>query len=215
MTTIRRFSALDLFSFNNINLDVFTENYTISFYLQYLAKWPGMFHMALAPAGSFLTTRPNPVESSNSSGSSSSKKGCLISRPATGMTRSARTMGYMMGKVEGIGRDWHGHVTAVTVAPEYRRLGLARRLMALLEDATDRVYSGYFVDLFVRKSNHLAVNMYKRLGYVVYRRVIGYYSSDGDDPEDAYDMRKAMSRDTHKLSMIPLKHPVRPEDVWN
>ncbi|RKP37834.1 catalytic subunit of N-acetyltransferase [Dimargaris cristalligena] len=177
MTTIRRFSALDLFSFNNINLDVFTENYTISFYLQYLAKWPGI--------------------------------------PATGMTRSARTMGYMMGKVEGIGRDWHGHVTAVTVAPEYRRLGLARRLMALLEDATDRVYSGYFVDLFVRKSNHLAVNMYKRLGYVVYRRVIGYYSSDGDDPEDAYDMRKAMSRDTHKLSMIPLKHPVRPEDVWN
>lgn len=27
-----------------------------------------------------------------------------------------------MGKAEGKGELWHGHVTAVTVAPEYRRL---------------------------------------------------------------------------------------------
>lgn len=29
----------------------------------------------------------------------------------------------VMGKAEGKGELWHGHVTAVTVAPEYRRLG--------------------------------------------------------------------------------------------
>lgn len=29
-------------------------------------------------------------------------------------------MGYIMGKSEGEGEKWHGHVTAVTVAPEYR-----------------------------------------------------------------------------------------------
>lgn len=28
-----------------------------------------------------------------------------------------------MGKAEGKAELWHGHVTAVTVAPEYRRLG--------------------------------------------------------------------------------------------
>jgi ribosomal protein S18 acetylase RimI-like enzyme len=35
-------------------------------------------------------------------------------------------MGYMLGKAEGEGKLWHGHVSAVTVAPQYRRLGLAK-----------------------------------------------------------------------------------------
>jgi len=46
----------------------------------------------------------------------------------------------VLGKVEGEGKLWHGHVTAVTVAPEYRRLGLARNLMKLLEDISEKVY---------------------------------------------------------------------------
>ena len=42
----------------------------------------------------------------------------------------------------------------------------------------------YFVDLFVRMSNNVAVDMYQQLGYVIYRRVLEYYSGDPD--EDAY-----------------------------
>ena len=42
----------------------------------------------------------------------------------------------------------------------------------------------FFVDLFVRVSNEIAVNMYENLGYVVYRRVLEYYSGDPD--EDAF-----------------------------
>ena len=44
----------------------------------------------------------------------------------------------------------------------------------------------------VRESNGLAIGMYKKLGYSIYRQVIGYYSGE----EDAFDMRKALSRDT-------------------
>lgn len=44
----------------------------------------------------------------------------------------------------------------------------------------------YFVDLFVRVSNKVAVDMYRRLGYSVYRRVLEYYSGDVD--EDAFGM---------------------------
>ena len=56
--------------------------------------------------------------------------------------------------------------------------------------------------------------MYKQLGYSVYRTVLEYYSaSNGEPDEDAYDMRKALSRDTEKKSIIPLPHPVRPEDI--
>lgn len=45
----------------------------------------------------------------------------------------------VMGKVEGQGESWHGHVTAVTVSPEYRRQQLAKKLMNLLEDVSDKM----------------------------------------------------------------------------
>ncbi|WRX10242.1 GNAT domain - like 4 [Theobroma cacao] len=73
-----------------------------------------------------------------------------------------RIMGYIMGKVEGQGESWHGHVTAVTVAPEYRRQQLAKKLMNLLEDISDKIDKAYFVDLFVRASNTPAIKMYEK-----------------------------------------------------
>lgn len=36
------------------------------------------------------------------------------------------------------------------------------------------------MDLFVRASNVVAIAMYHRLGYVIYRRVLGYYSGEED-----------------------------------
>uniref|UniRef100_T1J415 N-alpha-acetyltransferase 20 n=1 Tax=Strigamia maritima TaxID=126957 RepID=T1J415_STRMM len=119
-------------------------------------------------------------------------------------------MGYIMGKAEGHAENWHGHVTALTVAPEYRRLGLAAKLMSGLEEISEKKHS-FFVDLFVRVSNKVAIEMYKQLNYIVYRRVLEYYSGDPD--EDAFDMRKALSRDVEMKSIIPLQHPVRPEDI--
>ena len=44
----------------------------------------------------------------------------------------------VMGKAEGTGKNWHGHVTAITVAPEYRRLGLADGMMNLLEEVSEK-----------------------------------------------------------------------------
>lgn len=90
-----------------------------------------------------------------------------------------------MGKTEGRGLDWHGHVTAITVAPEFRRLGLANGMMALLENVCEKRHDAYFVDLFVRASNDLAIGLYKALGYSVYRRVLEYYGSGRGGGEDA------------------------------
>ena len=71
-----------------------------------------------------------------------------------------------------------------------------------LEEISEQIHDGYFVDLFVRTSNTVAINMYKKFGYSRYRQVVGYFS--GPNSEDAYDMRKALPRDTHKQSIIPL-----------
>lgn len=133
-------------------------------------------------------------------------------------------MGYVLGKAEGSHLDWHGHVTAITVAPEYRRLSLARNMMNLLERISDEVYKGFFVDLFVRCSNLVAIKMYEGMDYSVYRRIREYYggSVGGKDDEDAFgecpfhsfysrinfscllctlDMRKPLSRDPGRRSV--------------
>ena len=52
----------------------------------------------------------------------------------------------------------------------------------------------------MREHNEAAVEMYKKMGYSIYRRVVEYYSDSpweetGKGPEDAFDMRKPMSRD--------------------
>ncbi|KAH6573714.1 hypothetical protein BASA60_005896 [Batrachochytrium salamandrivorans] len=162
MTTIRRFVADDLFRFNNINLDPLTETYNLSFYLGYLAQWPGL---------------------------------CM-----TAVNGNGTLMSYILGKAEGHGNLWHGHVTALTVAPIFRRLGLANTLMSILEEVSEKVYDTYFIDLFVRSSNAVAIGMYESFGYTTYRRVLGYYT--GSDPEDALDMRKALPRDMYKIALF-------------
>jgi N-terminal acetyltransferase B complex catalytic subunit len=97
----------------------------------------------------------------------------------------------VLGKAEGAQTEWHGHITAVSVAPEYRRLSLARNMCQRLEFASDEIYKGYFVDLYVRCNNALAIKMYEGMGYSVYRRVREYYGNlgvgkDGRDEEDAF-----------------------------
>jgi N-terminal acetyltransferase B complex catalytic subunit len=79
----------------------------------------------------------------------------------------------------------------------------------------DRRYDGYFVDLYVRKSNLVGVQMYEKMGYVIYRTVLGYYAGgDGEEQEDARDMRKSLKRDPKKLSMQPYPGgTIRPHEL--
>ncbi|KAL8944187.1 MAG: hypothetical protein Q9216_000611 [Gyalolechia sp. 2 TL-2023] len=191
MTTIRSCSPADISKLNLCNLDPLTENYARKFYFDYLAKWPSMFIVA------------------------ENQKGQIVA--------------YVMGKVEEdpdyikIMGDkylpWHGHVTALTVAPQYRQMGLAKQLTAQLDGACEQE-NAWFMDLFVRVSNKTAISMYKRMGYSVFRRVVGYYS---DDPtgkgtsEDAFDMRKSLSRDKKKTYIRENgeSYRINPEDIYH
>ena len=133
---------------------------------------------------------------------------------ATSFDSQGVIQGYVIGKVEGVKgddniKDWHGHVSAVTVAPQFRRQGLARVLMDYLEEVTTKTHDAYFVDLFVRPSNKIAVNMYKQLGYIVFRTVEQYYTGE----EDAYDMRKAMPKDVNKETLKAKKERIKPNEL--
>lgn len=95
-------------------------------------------------------------------------------------------LGYIIGKVEGEGQDWHGHVTALSVSPEARNCGLAGRLLGRLERVCRDTFKCLFMDLYARVSNTQAVSFYSKWGYRVYRTEKGYYSG----VEDGVDMRK-------------------------
>ncbi|KAI4139329.1 MAG: hypothetical protein L6R39_006347 [Caloplaca ligustica] len=186
MTTIRPCSPADISKLNLCNLDPLTENYARKFYFDYLATWPTMFIVA------------------------ENQRGHIVA--------------YVMGKVEEdpdymkIMGDkylpWHGHVTALTVAPQYRQMGLAKQLTAQLDRACEQE-NAWFMDLFVRVSNTTAINMYKKMG-----RVVGYYSDDpagGGTSEDAFDMRKSLPRDKHKryIRENGENHRINPEDIYH
>lgn len=44
----------------------------------------------------------------------------------------------VMGKAEGLNENWHGHVTCLTVCDQYRRQGLAAKLMNDLEATSEQ-----------------------------------------------------------------------------
>lgn len=106
--------------------------------------------------------------------------------------------GYLMGKVEGSGTLFHAHITAVTVDFKYRRIALASYLCEIFK-IISHLQKVYFIDLFVKVNNELGKRLYEKLGYSVFRRVVGYYGSSSistsnmknslNDNDDAFDMR--------------------------
>ena len=117
---------------------------------------------------------------------------------------------------------WHGHITILTVSPTHRRHGYAKLLTTALEKACN-ASSAWFVDLYVRESNKAAIDMYRKMGYSVYRRVVRYYSDDLDGRseeegggEDAFDMRKPLDRDRERRHVRENGEDFRvnPEDVY-
>ncbi|KAL7673452.1 hypothetical protein ACOME3_008308 [Neoechinorhynchus agilis] len=115
---------------------------------------------------------------------------------------TGRLAGYVMAKIEGFGEDLHGHISALSIAPEFRRMGLSTILMQKI-DETCESKKCYFIDLFVRAKNQPAIELYKKLGYIEYRRVLKYYTSEnGNDDCTAVDMRKVLSTDSDKKSIV-------------
>jgi [ribosomal protein S18]-alanine N-acetyltransferase len=78
------------------------------------------------------------------------------------------------------------HVMNIAVAPEFRRQGIARRLMERLFEVTARdARRGYTLE--VRVSNEAAIRLYEELGFRARGIRRGYYT---DNREDALIMWK-------------------------
>ncbi|KAJ3837234.1 acyl-CoA N-acyltransferase [Lentinula raphanica] len=101
-----------------------------------------------------------------------------------------RIVGYVLAKIEEESEDKpleiHGHINSISVLRGYRRLGLAKKLMLLSQEAMASVYKARYVSLHVRETNKAAIGLYRdTLGFEVADVEKGYYA----DGEDAYMMR--------------------------
>lgn len=112
--------------------------------------------------------------------------------------------------------EWHTHISAVTIDYRYRRLGLASDICLFLENIVNKDPDNtLFIDLFVRVQNLLAIQLYEKLGYSVYRRVVGYYGktlpedrNQIDDEIDGFDMRKKLPADKEGKTVRENGHKV-------
>nr|XP_016998541.2 N-alpha-acetyltransferase 20 [Drosophila takahashii] len=167
MTTPRVFVIEDMFKFNNIVLDPLVEVYSLPFVLPKIFEHPELVLAEESPDGHLV--------------------GFIL---GTRIQDSNEQIGD--------GKDLvgsHGHISALAVAHDYRKLGLATRLMTTLRDMMDR-QRDWYVDLFVRQKNKNAIRLYESLGYVKYRWMPQFYAND-----HGYDMRLPLARDVDKKSL--------------
>ncbi|KAF1838575.1 n-acetyltransferas-like protein [Decorospora gaudefroyi] len=193
MATIRPMEPTDLLRISATNLDHLTETYNIGFYLEYLTKWPELCQVIEGIDGEIQGYILGKLESSP------------YAPPITPYSPSTTGVQYPNYL------PWHGHITALTVAPSARRLGHASALSSALERSSEAA-EAWFVDLFVRASNEIAKELYRKMGYSVFRTVRDYYN----DGEDALDMRKALGRDVRGETVREggERWVVGAEEVW-
>ncbi|KAK6985022.1 N-acetyltransferase domain-containing protein [Favolaschia claudopus] len=158
---IRLAKPEDLPHIQAANLQNLPENYSMKFWMYHILSWPQISFVAEDNKG--------------------------------------RIVGYVLARVDadeeddiGTRKDLdkapeiHGHVNSISVLRSYRRLGLARKLMLLSQEAMSTIYKSSFVSLHVRKSNKAAISLYRdSLGFRVDKVEHKYYG----DGEDALYMR--------------------------
>jgi|SRR5271170_3501909 len=89
-------------------------------------------------------------------------------------------VGFVIAHLERVASEWRAYVVTLDVAPEYRRKGLAGRLMKEAEACA--VSAGVrWIQLHVFTGNDAAIRFYERVGYQRIRVRRGYYGAVGLD----------------------------------
>jgi len=113
----------------------------------------------------------------------------LLSEPNTLSYRAVTPLEELAGFVfVTLAQDGAAHITTIGVAPEHRRRGLARKMLAHSEKALrKRAVNTIFLE--VRAGNVSAQNLYTKLDFSIVQTLSKYYSNG----EDGYLMVKSLT----------------------
>lgn len=107
--------------------------------------------------------------------------------------RTKKIVGYVLAKMDDEESDTpttKGHITSLSVLREYRKMGIAKKLMEATHMAMKSIFGLEMVTLHVRVGNMAALGLYRDiLRYEVLGTDTSYYL----DGEDAYNMRKILT----------------------
>lgn len=206
MVCIRTATIEDLLAVQTANLTCLPENYQLKYYLYHLMSWPELVFVAEDADGGIAGYV---LAKMWVGGRVSLPLSCVCVTCAS----AARSCVCREGEEAGSSTGPHGHVTSLAVLRSHRKLGLATKLMTASQRAMVEVYGAKYCSLHVRESNYAAYHLYKdTLGFecvctclCVFRprrsrsvclcsvfEVEKRYYADG---EDAFGMRKYLSRD--------------------
>lgn len=138
----------------NINLKCLPENYSSQFFIELYENYPRAFIVAEAAAqivGYIMCRVEHGI---------SEFKRPILKHPLSGITRK-------------------GHIVSIAVLPDYRHHGVGRELVTKAMEGLSwyGASEGY---LEVRTTNKAAVNLYKKLGFKIVRKISGYYYDGAD-----------------------------------
>ncbi|KAJ3761689.1 acyl-CoA N-acyltransferase [Lentinula raphanica] len=169
---IRCARAEDVVGMQQANLFNLPENYHIRLWIYHIITWPQLSYVVEDSKGRIV-------------GYVLAKMWDLtIYLPFNPATTSVRV--HREEESEDKPLEIHGHINSISVLRGYRRLGLAKKLMLLSQEAMASVYKARYVSLHVRETNKAAIGLYRdTLGFEVADVEKGYYA----DGEDAYMMR--------------------------
>ena len=193
---LRLATRSDVPSIQRCNLACLPENYNSQFYGSHLRQWPD-----LALVAEHVSESPADRQQQHN-----------YRRPFNNFpipNPEPKIVAYVLGKIETRPViDYEnptaedpmitlGHVTSLAVQQDYRRLGLAKAMMAQLHSHLQ--HQGITsCGLHVRTSNQAACRLYQEDGYEIAKTIPSYYQ----DGEDAFFMKKILP----SLSNVPTGH---------
>ena len=116
-----------------------------------------------------------------------------------------KVLGYVLSKLDDEGKNQksppppHGHVTSVAVYSQYRKLGIATKLLSYTHHTLRECYNAQYVNLNVRETNRAAHILYQNTLHYKFLMVDEGYYADGENgwnlrytyPEFENDQKKS------------------------
>ena len=177
---IRRAREEDIDAVMSINMESLPENYWYGFYKYLLHNWGEAFLVADL-GGSIVGYSMSRIEETGDPVLLGLKTGLYEERGVFG--RLVDALKNMMPQTSRV-----GHLVSIAVKPQYRGLGIGSGLLSETINVMRDFYRVESIYLEVRVTNHIAIRMYEKFGFVKARVVKGYYR----DNEDAYIMVKRL-----------------------
>ncbi len=85
-------------------------------------------------------------------------------------------VGFVIGRIDVEENPPAGHILTIDVAPQYRRRGIAKKLLREVEE-TAKQHGAKECRLEVREDNFAALSLYQKLGYEKIAKLENYYTT--------------------------------------